>query len=254
MEQKIGLQIGSLHKIANEANLKDCMEKISSIGYDGIEIIYGGQFDFLHIKNRDPSFIKSIFEDTNIDLISSHVDYEELESNLEEVLEYHRNLDCNRLIVPRTKEDDFENETKISNLANKMKGLSAKLAEAGFDLAFHNCYFQTSLNNTEKLKLFDEKTEEKVTLQLDSGNAEIMGIDGNAILRSSPYNFETLHVKDGKKGENRSYSLGNGDVNLSDFVKISREREVPWIIVEDEDAEKPIKAIENDYKHLKNLS
>ena len=79
MDKRIGAQLYTVRKEI-EADLEGTLAKISEIGYSGVEF-YGGYYGL------EADEMKALLDKNNLKAVSSHVNYEQLEADLQNNLE-----------------------------------------------------------------------------------------------------------------------------------------------------------------------
>lgn len=269
MRQKIGLQIVSAKELIKQNDFNDVLKEIANIGYEGIEFIYGGPFDFYEKSSTE---INEALKESKLEPLSSHVNYKELKDNFGKVVEHFRSIGCETLVIIRAGRKNLESEESIQKFANQIIDLSRKLKNHGFKLAFHTCPFDSAfekLNDETKLEVLISNVGDKLLIQPDFGNAAVEGMNEIQFFKSLDTNFCLPHVKDGirdltrgieelelkkKVFEEGAVRLGEGDVDLAGVVEFSIEQNTPWLVIEDEvSSANPLECLEKDYNYLSSL-
>jgi sugar phosphate isomerase/epimerase len=276
MKGRIGLQLYSLKEIINEKSFATVLEKVRSIGYEGIEgVERDGDPDTVHLFcGKKASEVRSILDDVGLQMVSNHIGLYDLKKNFNKIVRFHKEIGCNTLVVAGIPGILFKDRDAVRNTVKEMTELSIKVAAEGMDLALHNC--PLNFVSREGYELFALEAGHTLAIQPDAGNARIVGVDPARYYRKLHNRFVSLHVKDGKKGsadmlpldsgevgkENEniwnkfkelSTTVGNGDTNLKKFVRMGEKRGVSWFIIEEEITEDPLKTVEDAYRYLVSL-
>lgn len=267
MNGKIGLQLYSIRRKLNAENFHEIMNQISKIGYDGVE--------FYQFYSKPASEVRAVLEGCGLEPVSSHVGIENLRNNLEDTLEYHKEIGCNNIIVPYLPSKSFKNKRAIRKTSDELSKIADELNARGFDFGYHNHFHEFfTLNGVTAFETFAKEIPNSVGLQPDVGHIRKGGVEPVAFLEKLENPYVSFHIKDieGKEGFDiplgreltveeaeelgekfEDVRLGNGIINLPSIVNFGEKLNVSWFIVEDESAVDPLEAVGMDYRYLNSL-
>ncbi len=274
MIPKIGLQLYSIKDILDTTSFVSVLEEVRKMGYTGVEAVErDGDPDTVHtFCGKAAKEVRDVLDDLDLTVISSHVGFDDLQRQFDEITDYHRIIGCDTLVIAGIPEKFFRDRKTIRETVAELNRVGARVKERGFDFAFHNCPF----NFIDPLgyTLFAEEVDEALALQPDSGNAAMVQVDPSVYFGGFSNRFVSLHIKDAKRGsdvqipldrglpgeegmqhvwaafEDLSVPVGKGDVDIGSFVRLGMEREAPWLIVEEEMAPDPLATVRAAYDHL----
>lgn len=271
---EIGLQLYSLKDLLNESNFRLILEKVRAIGYTGVEAVERDlDPDTVHtFCGKKASEVQSVLADIGLQIVSSHVGFDDLQRNFEKICMYHEAVKCDTFVIAGIPGQFFQERETVKKTVEALSRTSEKAKKRGFDFAFHNCPF--NFIDSFGYDLFAGMIGEELALQPDSGNANMVGVDPVNYFREMKNRFISLHIKDSKKGTAKdlpldggkkgeegkqniwkrfsalSVPVGKGDVDIRSFVRLGIERQVDWLIVEEELAPDPMGVVKNAYMYV----
>lgn len=227
---KLGLQLYSI-KDAAQQDLLGVLEKVANMGYEGAQ--FAGFFDH---AAKD---VKVKMDEVGIKAAGAHIQIEEVQDDLDQLLSYHDTIDNRLLICPylpenmRTTEDDYKRTAELFN------NVGEKVAKAGFSFGYHNHAFEFDLfNGKSGFELLYENTDPQlVKMELDCFWAAHAGNSPVDIIEKYADRCMSLHIKDLKliNGKPVSTEIGTGTLDIHQLIKAGREHKVDWFVVEQED-------------------
>lgn len=271
---RIGLQLYSLKDYLNKSNFKPVLEKVRSMGYTGLEAVERDlDPDTVHtFCGKKASEVRSVLAEVGLQIISSHVGFDDLHANFDGISRYHEAVGCDTFVIAGIPGQYFQQRSTVRKTVDDLRTAAEKAERRGFHFAFHNCPF--NFIDPAGYDLFAEMVGEELALQPDSGNANMVGVDPVAYFGKMKNRFVSLHIKDSKKpaaedipldggkpGEEGkqniwkrfsalSVPVGKGAVDIRSFIRLGAERQVEWLIIEEEIAPDPVGAVHNAYRYL----
>lgn len=223
-QMKIALQLWSIQDEC-EKDFVGTLQKVSQMGYDGVE--FAGYYG---MKAED---LKKLLNDLNLEVVGSHIPYDRLINNLEEVLTYERKLGNTRLVIPYIEGDSqeewqghFQNILEIHN----------KLPTDQFKLLYHNHAHE--FTTFKGVNIIEEmtKTLPNLLLEVDIYWVNYAEYDGIRWLEKQADKIELLHIKEMKRTEDdfESTEIGSGILTISDYIDFASRQNLEWLIVEQE--------------------
>ena len=225
----VGLQLYSLR----EDTAKDfvgVVKAVAAMGYEGVEFAgYGGL-----TANR----LKTLLSDVGLKAAGSHVGFEQLDKELNQVLDFNLALGNHYIVCPAApwelmaegKADDWK------AFAQKMSEIGAQAKDQGLQLAYHNHAWEfKTLNGKYALDIFFTNVDpDNVVAELDLGWIFHAGVDPVDYLQKYKGRCPLVHVKDFKQ-DGPQTEVGTGDVDLAGVVAAAPKVGVEWYIIETEE-------------------
>jgi sugar phosphate isomerase/epimerase len=260
-----GIQLYSVRAQMAE-NLEETLEAVAAAGYKEVESAA--------LPKVGARQVRAALDKAGLKCVSSHHPFVDLSTHFDEVVSYDAELGSKFIICsspgfrpsaegPAPKRamtiDDWQYN------AEQFNAMSDKMAKAGIQMGYHNHVHEFEVINgtmpyLELLRLADPK---KVTFELDCGWAKVAGQDPVELMKSHPYRFTMLHVKDfhlpGKPTFDTSQAkvteLGRGDINYGPiFEQASKNQTIRHTFVEQEAFDIPWKeSLKVDFEYLQSL-
>lgn len=133
MQVKIAYQLYSARAEAQK-DFKSTLKTVKAIGYDAVE--FAGFFGFSSAK------ILSFLNEAGLEAASSHVPLKELKENLKHIIQFHKEIGCNRIVVPYLEEKDRAPREEFEEFIDLLKTLEHRLSKEGMELYYHNHDFE----------------------------------------------------------------------------------------------------------------
>jgi len=244
--ERTGLQLYTVRDEA-EKDFLGTLEKVAEMGYKGVE--FAGFF------NTPARVLKEALDRLSLIPIASHTSVELLKNDLDNVIEYNKEIGTQAIVCPWAKIGSYEDCVEIADLMNTA---APKILKAGMKVGYHNhsnefkifdCEYGLDLimNLTEKSEVFPE---------IDVFWVEYSGVD--AISYISKYNnrCEIIHLKDMKqRGEIVFAEVGNGILDIKGIIRKGLETGSKYFIVEQDTTDKPsLEAAKISIQNLKAIA
>jgi len=228
--EKTGLQLYTVRDEA-EKDFLGTLEKVADMGYRGVE--FAGFF------NTPARVLKEALDRLSLIPVASHTSVELLKNDLDNVIEYNKEIGTQAIICPWAKVGSREDIVEIAELMNKA---APKILKAGMKVGYHNHSDEFKIFNGEYgLDLLMNLTEKAgVFPEIDVFWVEYAGVD--AISYISKYNDRCgiIHLKDMKRrGEAEFAEVGNGILDMKGIIKKGLETGSKYFIVEQDTTDKP---------------
>lgn len=231
---KIGLQLYTVKDFL-KIDFEKTIEKISNIGYEGIEISsipfnisYKKVFDISKKYNLQ---ISSLFSDF------SHTTLNELEQ-----------LNCNVLISSKT-QDYFTSVERIKRTCDEFNENYKQLKKHGILFGVHNHWWEfEEINEVPIFNYLINYLNPEIFFELDVYWAKVAGCDICKVIQNN-CQIKFLHIKDGSLIKTDSMvAIGKGKIDYTKILKFDME----WKIVElDSCSTNIFNAIEDSFNFIK---
>ena len=230
----IGLQMYTVHRHAWK-NLPETLEKVSQIGYRGIE--------FFGDMIWDPAAIRQAISASGLTFTSWHVEWRDLQrGRRDETIEYLQKAGCPIAIIPALgggwnighTQDEECKEAWLSHF-EMMEEIRQALSKAGIRCGYHNHAHEFELSYDGKTLfefIFDSLSREMV-IEFDSGNCIEGGGDPLRILDKYSDRDMILHMKPYSRQRGFDIDLADPD-DANDWPAILARKEYLWALVESE--------------------
>ena len=230
-----------------EKDLPGTLKAVREMGYEGVDF-YGG-----YIR---PEVVLKGLEDSGLKIVGWHTPVANIMPGLiEAAILYNKKIGNNSLIVPALPSQYTETKDGWLKAAEIMNIAAKRLAEEGMYTGYHNHH--TEFNPVEGETPWDiiaGATDNKVSLQMDTGNCMHGAGDPLALLRKYPGRSRNVHLKPYSKADIFATMVGRDDTDWSAVKAICKSDEViDWLIVEYESEAlyAPLEGIRLCFKVLK---
>ncbi len=228
MSIPIGLQLYSLREDATK-DFVGVLKSVAAMGYAGVEFAgYGG---------LSPEELKTILGDLGLRVAGSHVGFDQLDKQLDEILSFNTKLGNKFLICPAAPRellaDGGADDWKA--FAHKLSEIGAKAKAKGLQLAYHNHAWEfKTVDGQHVLDIFFANVDpNNVMAELDLGWTFHAGVDPVTYLKKFKGRCPLVHIKDFKQ-DGPQTEVGTGDVDLAGIVATAPKVGVEWYIIETE--------------------
>ncbi len=269
MSLPIALQVYSVRGDA-KADLKGTLEKIKTMGYDGIEL--AGLYDYT------PEDIKAMCEEIGLVPISAHVPYLTMVADAKAVLSQYAAIGCKFVAVPYLTPEYRPGTDLFPEVIENVKKIGKTAKELGMQLLYHNHDFEfIKLDGKYALDiLYDEVPAEYLQTELDVCWVNVGGEDPANYLKKYTGRAPVVHLKDfyGERSEDM-YELigiekktpkkpgnfefrpvGSGLQNFPAILEAAEAASAEWLIVEQDEPSMgltPLECAKKSIDYLKSL-
>ena len=247
MTAPIGLQLYSVREDL-KVDFEGTMEKIAGMGYTGVET-YNFHAD---VSAFDA---KKLFDELGLTVIGAHSDLP-LGADKQRVLEAMAGLECPHLVSASVDREYYTSEEKMRTLADIFNQAAAVAAEQEMKFSIHNHEFEYALvNGLPAIYTLQEYLDPAVGFELDTYWIQVAGQDPAKVTARFGECAPLLHIKDGPAiKEADMTAVGDGVMDIPAIIEAGKEY-TEWLIVEiDRCATNMLKAVEQSYQYLSNLT
>lgn len=217
-----------------EKDAKETLRQIAAMGYDGIEPCNGSY-------NMDPHEFRTLCDELGLKIISAHVSYDILTTDLENQLSLYETLGVKYIAYPGMIEGqrpgDADYETVLQNLRHIGKAAQKK----GIQMLYHNHDFEfKKIDGQYKLEYqFDRLTPAELQAELDTCWIAVSGENPAAYIRKFAGRCPCIHLKDFHmehldEGESKMEfrPAGKGMQDIPAILEAAKDAGAQWVIVE----------------------
>lgn len=228
--------------------LAELLPAVRAAGYDGVE-----SADLSGVAAGD---LRRTLADNELALASAHVSLNRLRDEPASVIDYFSEAGAPLLVVPWLAPDDRPTTADgWRSLGAELGELAARVAAAGFGLAYHNHDFELSEHGgvTGLELLADAGRAGGLGVQLDLGWVAATGRSPVAMLGSLSDSVVSLHIKDvAAFGTTAWEDVGHGAIDWSTAIAAAPV-DLVWLVVEHDDPADPLAAMRRSATALRAL-
>ena len=217
-----------------EKDLPAVLDKLSQIGYDGIE--------FLGFFGRKPSDIKNKLDSCGLKAIGDHVGFNDFSDNTQRVIDEHKEIGCGYITIGSPGADGLPSGEKYNDTIETYERIGEAVKDAGMKLLFHNHAeeLRNILNGKTFLeRLYDDTRSDLLYCEPDLGWIGIGGGDPEFFARKYKNRCPVIHFKDyvitDKKSGNFLFRpTGYGIMNNAELYALSLDCDLPpeWYVMD----------------------
>ncbi len=269
MAISVAVQLYSVRDDAS-ADLRTTLEKIKSMGYDGVE--------FAGLHGNSSAEIKKMCEEIGLVPISAHVPYKDLVNDMNGVLSTYAEIGCRFVAVPYLSDDYRPGTERFPEVIENIKKIGKVASELGIQLVYHNHDFEfIKLDGKYALDvLYEEVPTEYLDTEIDTCWVNVGGENPADYLRKYKGRAEIVHLKDffGEKSDNmyeligidkkaperpKSFEfrpVGSGIQNFPEILKACEEIGTQWVVVEQDQPSMgltPMECVAKSREYLKTI-
>jgi sugar phosphate isomerase/epimerase len=248
MSLPIGLQLYSI-KDETAKDFVGSLRKVAEIGYDGVEFAgYGG---------LSSAELKALLDELGLKACGSHVQFKDIENNIDDVIEYNLAIGNEYIICPYTPFNDLEN---VKHVTAVLKAAGEKCKAKGLKIGYHN-----HANEFVKFDgeygldiLFKEVPKDVLIAEIDTFWVEYAGLDNVEYINKHAGRCELIHIKDMMElpdGKKESTEVGTGTMKFPPIIEAAKKQGAKWLVVEQEYFTRPsLEAVKICYDNLKKMA
>lgn len=241
---KLGLQLYTVRDLL-EQDFKGTLAKVAELGYQGVE--------FHHFYGHSAEEVKAMLDELRLEVLGTHVQYDSLVNDLDEVIAYHKAIGNPNIVVPYLSE---EQRSDWNEIFTNLKEIAHKLKQQDMVLLYHNHDFELTEKIGEKTvlgTLYDTLPE--IVAELDTCWIHFAGYNPEEYIAAYKDRLPIIHWKDVVRKEDGSpltVELGKGEVDVAAVGDAAAKSGVEWIVVEqDTCTNPPLESIETSLQWIK---
>jgi len=251
MAFSVALQIYSVRDYA-EKNLKETLQKVKDMGYDGVE--------FAGLYGHEPSEVKQMVDEIGLIPISAHVALDEMLADPDKVIAGYAEIGCKYIAVPYLNEERRPGTDGFKQTIEDIEMLASVAKKYDIQMLYHNHDFEFKKVDGEYGLdiLYQSIPSELLKTEIDTCWVNVAGEDPAEYIRKYSGRSPVVHLKDfvmsGKEKPKQMYELigieseeqdekdageafgfrpvGYGVQNFPAILTASEEAGAEWVIVE----------------------
>jgi len=200
----------------------DTLENVKKMGFEGVE--------FAGFYGKTSKEIKNKLDELSLSAVSSHVSLKELKENLEQVVSFHLELNCNTIVCPYI---DWNKET-VQDVIDVLSKVRETLKNHHIELLFHNHGSEFEQYKDDYL-LTHILNNTQVGLELDVCWAKFAGLNPLEYIKEHKNEIDLIHLKDLDDSTTFTpVALGEGVIDVLGIVEYSKAIGLSWLIIEND--------------------
>ncbi|WP_405112687.1 sugar phosphate isomerase/epimerase [Paenibacillus sp. FSL K6-1217] len=228
--------------------LRESLRKVSSIGYQAVQIS--------GIGKMDPQLVKDYADEFNLKICATHVPWDRLVNDLDALAAEHKLWDCKYIglgSLPgeyQTSQEGYRTFTKLAS------GIARTLKEKhGLQFVYHNHDFEfESFDGLTGMEvMLKESDPEAFGFELDLYWVQAGGGDPVEWIHKVEGRMQAVHFKDMAILNKKPVfaEIGEGNMNYGAIIEACRKTGVEWYIVEQDVCQRdPFESLEISLRHL----
>jgi len=223
------------------------LEKVAKIGYKGVEFAGYGGISAKEMRNYLDSF--------GLKATGSHVAFDILTRNLDEVIEYNLEIGNKYIICPWKEYKGREDYVKTAELLNE---IGRKCKDNGLKFGYHNHADEfESFDGEYGLDIIYKNTDPQlVAAEIDTYWVYYAGVDPVDYIKKYTGRCPLVHLKDMEAGEGKDFAeVGSGIMDMKAIISAAKDAGCEWFIVEQDVCKKPaLESVKISFENLKNMN
>jgi sugar phosphate isomerase/epimerase len=246
MKPTVGLQ---LYTVRDElrTDFAGTLREVAKIGYPAVQLAgYGGM---------PASQLKGLLDDLGLAAAGSHVNFDALDSQTDEEIEYCLALGTPDVIVPAMPQAFRGSADGFRRLAEAMNRIGARCRELNARLSYHNHAFEFErFDGQYGLDLLLSSTDPKlVNLEPDVYWIRHADVDPSAYIRKYARRTPVIHLKDMTAGADHTYAeVGEGILDWpAIFAACDASQAEIYVVEQDRCARPALESAAISLRHLR---
>ncbi|WP_022793324.1 sugar phosphate isomerase/epimerase family protein [Marinococcus halotolerans] len=244
----IALQLYTLRNELEE-DFIGTLQQVRTMGYKAVEL--AGQNGGFGTEE-----LAGTMKNIGLQIVSSHVPFEELQDDLDGVIEKHLALGCRHIVCPYLDEEKRSSLKAYKQTAKELNRIGKACRKEGITFSYHNHDFELlALEGRLPFEvMLEEMKPEHVQVELDTYWVQKAGEDPFVWMERLRDRLSLVHIKDmTADGEEFFAELGEGKMDIEAIMKEAEESGASWQIVEqDASRRKPLESVRISMDYIQN--
>lgn len=212
-------------------DFKKAMKQVADIGYKGVQVSGVGPMD--------PQFIRDCCDDNGLEIVCTHISFDEMLKDLDAVIQKHKTYGCAYPGIGSMPREYLEDGVPgIRRFIAKVNDVARRLEAEGMSFLYHNHAFEFQrVENWLVIQLLMEECIEAVQFELDTYWVQAGG--ANPVKYLYGRSADVIHFKDmigSPKNTSLITTVGSGNLDWEEIIKACRATRVRWAMVEQDNA------------------
>lgn len=228
-------------------NADELLGAVAAAGYAGVEL--AGNL------GQSAASLRSLLDQHGLKAVSAHVQLQAMESDLPEVVRFHKTIGNDTLVVPWLPESDRSpTAAGWSALGERLNRLGNRLRAADMRLLYHNHDFEMVVIDGKPAIswLLEAASPENVGFEPDLAWIVHGGQDAVAMLQQYSGRVPRVHAKDlgDNPAERGLADVGSGRLDWDSILPAVEAAQAEWLVVEHDQPTDPLASIKRSRAFL----
>jgi sugar phosphate isomerase/epimerase len=231
-----------------EVEMEPTLESLAEMGFEGVE--------FADYFNRSAKELRRLLDNYGLKCCGTHILLDDmLGENLKATAEFNQEIGNQYLIVRWLDENRRNSEEAFAETIGLFNEISENLEPYGMRVGYHNHdYIFDSFNGESLWNILADEAHPSVILQLDTGNASLVGVNVYELLERNAGRTTTIHLKP-FSSKNPDAFIGEDELDWQRIIQLCETTAgTEWYIVEyEKEAFPPLEALKANLDRFKAL-
>ena len=186
----IAAQLYTLREFTkNVEDIRSTFARVRVLGYEAVQVSGMGPIE--------PEELKHIAEDSELKIIATHIPYQRIVDEVEEVIREHTMWGCRHVAIGGLP-PEFRNEEGFARFAREASEAAKPLVQAGLTFSYHNHSFELERfgGRTALQTLVEESDPETFSFEIDTYWIQHGGANPTTWLNDLKDRMHVVHLKD----------------------------------------------------------
>lgn len=236
--------------IRTPEDIETSLKKVKDMGYNAVQVSGMGPIGYGELK--------SIVDELELTICATHISFERMEEDIEDVIEQHKTWDCKYVGLGSMPQEFRGSREGVIEFVERASKVSKILQDNGLKFIYHNHAFEfVKFDGKTIMDILLEETDEDFGFEIDTYWVQAGGANPVDWIYKVQGRMDVVHFKDmGMNYDNKQKmtEVGEGNLNWPDIIKACRETGVKWCAVEQDICERsPFESLEISFNNLKEL-
>lgn len=244
----VGLQLYTLRN-ETEKDFIGTLKKVAELGYQAVEFAGYGDIDAKEMKR--------VLDGLGLKAVSSHVPMDKLENQLEQEIEYLKEIGAPYIACPWLPTERFTEPQQFAELRKSFESIGKTVSDSGLTFMYHNHDFEFAKMDGKYLLdvLYESMDASVLKAELDLYWVKKAGLDPKAYVEQYSGRVPIIHVKDMADDADRSFAeVGHGVMDYPSILAAAEKAGVSYFIVEQDQCKRPpLESVKMSIAYLKSI-
>ena len=228
VQSVVAAQLFTLREFTkNVEDIRSTFARVRALGYEAVQVSGMGP-----IK---PEELRQIAEESEIKIIATHIPYQRIVDEVEEVIREHTMWGCRHVAIGGLP-PEFRNEEGFVRFAREASEAAKPLVQAGLTFSYHNHSFELERfgGRTALQILVEESDPETFSFEIDTYWIQHGGANPTTWLNDLKGRMHVVHLKDmAMEGSKQLFAeVGEGNLEWEAILKACKAADIEWYIIE----------------------
>ena len=228
IQSVIAAQLYTLREFTkNVEDIRSTFARVRALGYEAVQVSGMGP-----IK---PEELKRIAEENELRIIATHIPYQRIVDEVEEVIREHIMWGCRHVAIGGLP-PEFRNEEGFNRFAREASEAAKPLIQSGLTFSYHNHSFELERfgGRTALRTLVEESDPETFSFEIDTYWIQHGGANPTTWLHDLKGRMHVVHLKDmAMEGSKQLFAeVGEGNLEWDAILKACKAANIEWYIIE----------------------